>query len=80
MVEFGACQSVETKRWRISHSVADRHEHVAVAAVVVEADLGEHGEVAGDPRPLRRHLGEPDVRHVVADDAPHARILGRRIR
>ena len=49
MVEFGACQSVETKRCRISHCVADRDEHVAVAAVVVEADLGEHGEIAGDP-------------------------------
>ena len=60
--------------------VADRHEEVAVAAVVVEPDLGEHGEVAGDPRLVRRHLGEPDVRHVVANDAPHTRFLGRCIR
>ena len=45
---------------------------------MVETDLGEHGEVAGDPGPLRCHLGDPDVRHVVADDAPHSRIPGDR--
>src|SRR5439155_17076112 len=44
--------------------IADGHEDIAVAAVVVEADLGEDGEVAGDPRFLRIHVGEADVRDI----------------
>ena len=40
------------------------------APVVVQSDLGEHGEVAGDPRLVPSRLGEPDVRDVVVNDAP----------
>ena len=53
---------------------------IAVAAVMVEADLGEDREVAGDSRLVRRHFGEADVRHVVAHDALDARRLGGRVR
>src|SRR5580692_776460 len=69
--------------------LAHRHQSVAVAAHVVEPDLGEDGEVAGD-RCLRRRYGlESDVGDVVAHDPPrpvvvhgagslaHPRRLGR---
>src|ERR1700754_1375284 len=55
--------------------VTDGHEDVSVAAIVVEADLGEDGEVAGDACLVRTYLGEADVRHVVAHDPFHAGCL-----
>lgn len=58
----------------------DRNEHIPVAPVVVETDLRVDSEVAGDPCLMRCHLGESDVRHVMADDALHARCFGCRIR
>ena len=61
MVESGERQSVDTKRCSMSHAVADRHEGVAVAAVVVEADLGEDREVRAHARSGRGHLDEADV-------------------
>jgi hypothetical protein len=41
--------------------VADRHEHISVPPVVVEADLGEDREVAVDSCLIRAYVGEADV-------------------
>src|SRR5262245_37627619 len=60
--------------------VADGHEDVAVAAVVVEADLGDNREVADDACLVRMDLGEADVRHIVPHDPLHARRLRGRVR
>src|SRR5215212_176097 len=60
--------------------IADGNEHVSVAPVVVETDLGEDSEVAGDPRLVRCYVGEADIRHVVAHDSLHTRRLGCRVR
>src|ERR1700758_145689 len=48
--------------------VTDGHEGVPIAAVMVEADLGEHGEVGRDACMLRRQFEEADIRQVVPHD------------
>jgi ribosome-associated toxin RatA of RatAB toxin-antitoxin module len=58
--------------------IAHGYEHIAVAAVMVEADLGENHEIASHPRFLWRHVGKADVGDVVAHDPLHARRCGRR--
>src|SRR6476659_10657067 len=60
--------------------VADGHEDIAIAAEVVEADLGEDREVAGDACLVLTYFGEADVRHVVADDSLDFRRLCGRVR
>ena len=60
--------------------VAVGHEDVAVAAVVVETDLSDDREIAGDARLVRTHVGEADVRHVVPHDPLYARRLRGRSR
>ncbi len=53
--------------------VPNRHEQVAVAAVVVQTELGEDREVAGHPRVLARHLEEANVREDMTHDPLHLR-------
>src|SRR3546814_18074830 len=56
-----------------------RHEDVAVATEVVEADLGDHREVALDPCLGWFHGHEAHVGDAVADDPAHwCRLSGRR--
>src|SRR3546814_12198730 len=58
-----------------------RHENVSVATEVVEADLGDHREVALDPCLGWLHGHEAHVGDAVADDPAHwCRISGRRRR
>src|SRR3546814_11400839 len=55
-----------------------RHENVSVATEVVEADLGDHREVALDPCLGWLHGHEAHVDDAVADDPAHwCRISGR---
>jgi hypothetical protein len=60
--------------------VAHGYENVSVAPVVVEADLGEDREVAGDSRLVWAYFGEADVRDVVAHDPLNSRCLRGRNR
>src|SRR5690349_25055208 len=52
------------------------HQEVAVAAAVVEPDMGDHGEVGVDPRLAGRHLGEQHVRDVMAHNRFDAGLYG----
>ena len=67
-VVSGERQSVETKRCAISQRSPHGDEAVPVAAHVVQADLGDDGEVAGDDRLVGLHGLEADVGHVVPHD------------
>lgn len=66
MTEPGAAQSVDTARCLISHPPAVGHQQVAVAAAMVQPDVGDDGEVGPDPRLAGPQLGEQHVGDVVA--------------
>jgi hypothetical protein len=57
--------------------ITSAHKDISVAAVMVEANLGEDREVAGDSCLVRAYFGEADVGDVVADDSLHPRRLCR---
>jgi len=61
--------SPSTRNGAQSASAPHGHEAVAVAAHMVEADLGDHREVAGDHGLVRPERLEPDVRDVVSHNA-----------